>query len=353
MNYGFQPSKIEQGDYVLGSAAQLKGEVLQSTGQWDEHLPTVEYQSREGFETYACVSFAITSAVETLIRRKFLENKNLSDRFLSYATGTKEKQGNDPTTVCKFLGKRGDVNEVDWAYPSPAADFYNAPPQNLYTLALEFPAHYEYDNQWVPATPDAMMDALTRSPLTVAVYAWEQNADGLYYLPDGAMPNHYVLIHGYERNRHWFAFDTYSNEFKKLVWNYPFMQVKEHSLSNQVVVPSAWKRFVQLLRQILGFEGDSLGAVRSPRWSEVRNAFLKANPECEACGSKGKLLTPLNVHHCTPFSQDKSLELQESNLITLCQRCHLLLGHLGSFRSWNVDIRTDARIWRGKIEERP
>lgn len=256
---GFQPSKIDRNDFVLGGAYSLKGVALVPDGQWDKWLPPAENQSKDGFESYACVSFAVTNAVEILIRQEFGEMENLSDRFLAYATGTEAKRGNDPTTVCTFLGKKGDVPEKDWPYPTPATEFYKTPPQNLYTLALEFPAEFEYDNQWVPATPEKMKDALTRSPLTVAGYAWAQDTEAMpmYYTPDGAQPDHYFVIFGYEDGKAWHAFDTYENNYKRLRWDYVFTQVKEHTLHRNVVVPSAWSKFVQLLREILGFQGMS------------------------------------------------------------------------------------------------
>lgn len=351
MNHrGFQPSEIVHGDYILGGATQLKGEVLQPTGQWAEYLPQIEDQSRTGFEPNACVSYAILNAVETLIRKKFLTNVNLSDRFLAYATGTKEKGGNDPTTVCKFLGKKGDVNEIDWPYPTPASDFYKPPPQNLYTLALEFPAHYAYDNQWVPATPDAMMDALTRSPLTVAGYAWAQNADGLYYWPNGAEAVHYFLIYGYELNNCWLAFDTYANEYKKLVWNYPFIQVKEHSLSNQVVYPTFWNRFVMLLRQILGLDGDSLGAIRSAGWAaDSRGAIKAAGGLCQFGLHKPSLFNPLNTHHIKSFHEHPELERQPSNWIVLCRLHHWIHAHYKNWKDSNPSIAEEAKAFTEEL----
>ncbi len=350
---GFIPSEIQKGDYILGSAAQLKGEILVPDGQWDAYLPDKEDQSREGFEPYACVSYAVSHAVETLINKKYGKGTTLSARFLAYATGTEAKKGNDPAVVCTYLGKHGDVNDADWSYPTPATDFYKTPPQNLYTLALEFPAHYNYDNQWVPATPDTMMDALTRSPLTVAGFAWAQNSDGIYYWPDGAQADHYFEVYGYERNTYWKVFDTYSNEYKKVVWNYPFLQVKEHSLSNQVVVASAWDKFIQFLRQALGLDGLSFGAARSPKWPQIQKDFISKNPVCAVCGKKGNLLNPLNVHHQHPFHLKPELELDENNLITLCRVHHLWWGHLGNWKSFNATVKDDAALWLSKILNRP
>lgn len=73
---------------------------------------------------------------------------------------------------------------------------------------------------------------------------------------------------------------------------------------------------------------------------------------CVACGHGG---FPVQVHHVIPFHYAvllgrPDLELDPRNLITLCEskqgvsspNHHLLVGHLGSFRSSNVRAREDA-----------
>lgn len=73
------------------------------------------------------------------------------------------------------------------------------------------------------------------------------------------------------------------------------------------------------------------------------------------CGGEEKL----EVHHIRPFHLHPDLELDPDNLITLCEaghdgsNCHLLFGHLGNFKSFNVDVRADAAHMGEKIENRP
>jgi len=84
-----------------------------------------------------------------------------------------------------------------------------------------------------------------------------------------------------------------------------------------------------------------LFARRSPKWQTVRKDFIEANAACEACGETEKL----EVHHVKPFHLDKSLELEVSNLMTLCDKghkCHLNIGHLGSWRKENPQAREMA-----------
>ena len=98
-----------------------------------------------------------------------------------------------------------------------------------------------------------------------------------------------------------------------------------------------------------------LSAKRSSHWPTVRKQHLQRHPTCELCGGSAKL----EVHHKRPFHLHPELELDPANLITLCEagkdgvNCHLLFGHLGSFKSFNVSVDTDVQTWHEKIVNRP
>jgi len=97
------------------------------------------------------------------------------------------------------------------------------------------------------------------------------------------------------------------------------------------------------------------GAKRSNKWPAARKAFLKDHPNCAVCGGNKKV----EVHHKRPFHLHPELELDPSNFITLCEEkkdgvnCHLMVGHLGSFKSFNVDVEADAKTWNAKFKGRP
>jgi len=82
--------------------------------------------------------------------------------------------------------------------------------------------------------------------------------------------------------------------------------------------------------------------LRSPRWETVRKRHLKSFPACAACGCEQQL----QVHHIKPFHLYPELELENSNLITLCEnkgyQCHLNVGHLGSWKKENPNVVQDA-----------
>lgn len=96
-----------------------------------------------------------------------------------------------------------------------------------------------------------------------------------------------------------------------------------------------------------------LDSSRSKEWPRVRKAHLLIEPICQCCGS-GK---NLQVHHLQPFHLHPELELDPTNLITLCEEpsknCHILFGHLRNFKSVNVDCSTDVKLWNLKVKNRP
>lgn len=89
---------------------------------------------------------------------------------------------------------------------------------------------------------------------------------------------------------------------------------------------------------------------RSPRWPAVRDAHLKHYPGCAVCGERKNV----TVHHVKPFHLFPDLELDATNLLTLCETRwhHLLFGHLLNWSAWNPDVRIDAVTWREKIARR-
>lgn len=88
---------------------------------------------------------------------------------------------------------------------------------------------------------------------------------------------------------------------------------------------------------------------RSPHWPTVRAEHLKVEPVCRCCGAN----QTLEVHHVKPFHLHPELECDPSNLVTLCRRCHLFLGHLSEWKSYNTKVREDADAWHERILRRP
>jgi 5-methylcytosine-specific restriction enzyme A len=101
------------------------------------------------------------------------------------------------------------------------------------------------------------------------------------------------------------------------------------------------------------FQGKvALGCKRSSLWPQVRENHLKKNPTCALCGGTKQL----EVHHIKSFSDYPELELDENNLITLCESksfgvsCHIFVGHCGNYRKINPTVVEDAAYWLKKIK---
>lgn len=100
-------------------------------------------------------------------------------------------------------------------------------------------------------------------------------------------------------------------------------------------------------------------ANRSYKWPTVRKKWLEAHPRCEFCNGE----TSLEVHHIIPIHVRKDLELDNTNLMTLCEArgnekftthiCHYVFGHIYDWMNYNRDIRIDAPIWKEKFLFKP
>jgi len=91
-------------------------------------------------------------------------------------------------------------------------------------------------------------------------------------------------------------------------------------------------------------------ASRSNKWSNVRKNHLEKFPTCAACGRNSKL----EVHHKIPVHISPELELDPSNLVTLCDTpCHLVFGHLFNYKSYNKLVDEDCSVYLRKVLNRP
>lgn len=92
------------------------------------------------------------------------------------------------------------------------------------------------------------------------------------------------------------------------------------------------------------------GAKRSPKWGALRRKFL-AGKKCAFCGGTKKL----EAHHINPFHLHPELELDEQNLIALCEgnkdvNCHLVMGHYFNFKLFNCDVENDCKRYSSDRE---
>jgi len=90
---------------------------------------------------------------------------------------------------------------------------------------------------------------------------------------------------------------------------------------------------------------------RSSKWHTVRKQHLDVNTKCAVCNGTDKL----EVHHIVPFHENFELELEPTNLVTLCESkshgvvCHLFIGHLGNYKKNNPAVVEDAKMWNERL----
>lgn len=105
----------------------------------------------------------------------------------------------------------------------------------------------------------------------------------------------------------------------------------------------------RLLR--VGYYARDFGGTRSGQWPAVRAVHLKGEPVCRICGGNKSI----TVHHIEPFHLNPKLELDPTNLITLCEGAgngnhHLIFGHWGNYRTkYNPNIQTESKIWLSRF----
>lgn len=85
---------------------------------------------------------------------------------------------------------------------------------------------------------------------------------------------------------------------------------------------------------------------RSGSWARVRCEHLEREPACIACGRT----TDIEVHHVKSYHDHPELELDPANLVSLCaDPCHLVHGHLMSWRRINETVREDCARYIAKL----
>lgn len=83
------------------------------------------------------------------------------------------------------------------------------------------------------------------------------------------------------------------------------------------------------------------GKTRDPGWPAFRKHFL-IGKRCAACGG----VDFLELHHVLPFHDFPEKELDEGNVIPLCEKpsrnCHFVFGHALNWKGYVKTVRDDA-----------
>ena len=214
MNYGFKEPTITSSDFWLGSG-KIGTTEINPSGDWRPFLPELEIQ-RINFETQACVSFGTLSALEMIHKLLYKAEPNYSDRFLAKASDTDPNGGNTPNKVSDTIKNKGAVPEKDYPMVSTLEEYYQDIPLAIYITAKTWTKNFDFGYEWVDK--NNLKEALKRSPVGVAVDAWNQNDKGEYIRL--GQSNHWVVCVAFDGLDRPIIWDSYDNGLKVLEKGY-------------------------------------------------------------------------------------------------------------------------------------
>ncbi len=249
----FESIKIEEKDFIFG-AGQIEErfgaqQVVREDGQYDYFLPKLEVQKFPWGDSYHCPVYGTENCVQTLMKAKFGEFDEYTERYLGVLAGLIKNLGGNPNTVIEQWKKNGNLPYQFLPFEGVNSwEEFNSPNPMTAELIAEgkkWLSRWSIGHDWilpgiVGTMQDAMKQALKFSPLGVAVQAWYfDSKTGYYYSPSGVNANHWVMCYGYEEGKYWKIYDHYDASKKKLAWDYNFPFVKRYTLGKQSFTPDS------------------------------------------------------------------------------------------------------------------
>jgi hypothetical protein len=208
-------------------------EVIRPDGQWDEFLPIKEIQRFDWGDTMHCTVYGTENCEQTLIKAKYNEFTEYTERYLGVLAGISQN-GGSPHQVMEQRRKNGNLeyHELPFENVNSFSQFNSPKPmtQSLINKGKVLLETFKFGHQWITVglvgdMASSMKAALKHSPIGVGVYAWNQEGD-YYTKPSWARDNHWVMCYGYVEGKYWKIFDHYDNVKKKVAWNYPWAFAK-------------------------------------------------------------------------------------------------------------------------------
>lgn len=90
----------------------------------------------------------------------------------------------------------------------------------------------------------------------------------------------------------------------------------------------------------------NFGARRTYACRKAMRKYKKEHPLCEITGKKRFC----QVHHIFPVWKFPEKADDPNNFITLHRIYHKIFGHFGNFKKYNINIKSDAKLWQQKIK---
>lgn len=268
-NYGLIIPKIETkeegAEYILGSS-KIKGEVINSSGDWIPYLPEKEPQNKRGIETMACSVYATLNALETLLKFKGYD-VNYSDRYLAIVGKVDPYRGADPHAIAECIRKTaGCLREDKLPFSDDiksVEDYYNVPQDIIIQLLKEGQKWYnewELSHEWLwkNGQPNEKrllaQEGLQKGVVCLSVSAWHFDGQK-YYKPENSQDNHWTQLASASPERY-VIFDSYDGYLKDLVPLYDFSIAKVYYLTSAQIKLSIIQKWLNILFQWIGLIKD-------------------------------------------------------------------------------------------------
>jgi hypothetical protein len=261
-NFGYISEKIiNPKDYIFGGVSGIENQVLNPDADWFAWLPPLEVQNDDWGDTMSCVSFAMTNAVEVILKKKYGVDVNFSERALAKMSGTK-RTGNTMSAVAETIRTQGLILEkhwpLDYANVNSWDEFYKEIPEDILIKGKRFLDEYDIKWEWV-FNHEKIDEALQYAPLVTAVYAYPDIKDGVFQ-PSERWPNHNMLLYDVDNQNGVFRFyDNYKNSWKAYSKDYKLGAIIKFSINKkEEIMPKYTFNNNTLLQLVEGTGGFGL-----------------------------------------------------------------------------------------------
>lgn len=302
VNSGFTGHGIVDSHWNFGAVEKL-GAIIKPDGDWTKVQIKEKIQNKNGCESMACVSFALSNILKYLAKVQWNEDWDLSERYMAKMTNT-TTSGNSMTYVLDQVRKVcGVVNESEWPWTTEStwASFYSSIPKNIIAKGQNWTKKYLLNYSVVVQNKQMMNEVLKRSPLYVCGYAWAKGSDGMYH--SWGRANHCfdgVLIK-INTDGSYVIKDSYPDEngsyFKTLAPDYLFGAIFSLTLVKNIqynldYIESLLKRGLEYVLLVSPFKDYSAGVYRlNPDGITNQDVVQEINDEgVRSFKEKGKLV---------------------------------------------------------------
>ena len=328
--YLHKPTQPHQ--WTLGSkraSARFGAQPLNPSGKWAAYAPPDEPQAKNGVETDACTVFASNKAWITLATflgyATFDFPLNLSERFNAVMANI-TPPGANPHDVAESIRTWGAIPETSLPFDQSIktlAEFYSPKPMDEIHIneAKKLVQKYELGHEYVfndgpsgrrtPNKQALLKAAMTRGPVCVSMYAWNDPINSIYHKEPGQQDEHWIFLADYVDGQYWIAHDQYEPFIKKIAWDTDFETAEVYFLQTNAsgIAPNDRTIFSALLRA--AFEAlQRLKFILAQHPPQPRETAVEPTPQ--------PVPPPVTVPESEP--QPKPAPISKVRLVALAQQ---------------------------------